>query len=189
MKRYFQGLGKFKAYAIVLAALLLGSISVLSAETTWFNFYSNKSTQDQVKLYWLTADGLRADKDLFNMYQWAQEGKLPNIKKLMERGAHGYSIPEFPTLTSNNIATLHTGATSKVHGIVEGAIRVEGHPLERASINGFSSASKKVAPTWAILEKAGKKTVVLSVPGSTPPETTEGVTIRGRWGNWGFYEF
>jgi predicted AlkP superfamily phosphohydrolase/phosphomutase len=189
--------GEFVKRKSIIRASLLGagvlavsgvfSASVLSADNSWFNFsWAKKSSPDQVKLYWLTADGLRADKDLFDMFRWAQEGKLPNIKKLMDRGVFGHSLPEFPSLTSNNIATLHTGATSKVHGIVEGAIRTEGYPLEKATINGFSSASKKVAPTWAILEKAGKKTVVMSVPGSTPPETSEGVTIRGRWGNWGF---
>jgi predicted AlkP superfamily phosphohydrolase/phosphomutase len=148
--------------------------------------WKNISNKNQVKLYWLTADGLRADNSLFNMYKWAQEGKLPNIKKLMDRGVYGYSVPNFPTLTSNNIATLHTGATAKVHGIIEGAMRTNGYPLEKGVINGFNSTSKQVAPSWSILEKAGKKTVVLSVPGSTPPELSDGVTIRGRWGNWGF---
>lgn len=141
---------------------------------------------ENVKLYWLTADGMRADENLFNMYKWAREGKLPNIKKLMDRGVYGYSTPEFPSLTSNNIATLHTGATAKMHGIIEGAMRAEGHPLERPVINGFSSGAKNVAPIWAILDKAGKKSVVLSVPGSTPPEGTGNIFIRGRWGNWGF---
>ena len=177
---------KTRSLVLVLASILLSSGAALSNDAQKFSFPGEKSKPEQVKLYWLTADGLRADTDLFDMYKWAQEGKLPNIKKLMDRGAHGYSIPAFPTLTSNNIATLHTGATPKVHGIVEGAMRQEGFPLEKPVINGFSSASKKVAPTWSILEKAGKKTVVLSVPGSTPPELAEGVTIRGRWGSWGF---
>lgn len=177
----------FLASAVFMFFSGIYSLKVLSAENTWFNpSPKQKSHNGQVKLYWLTADGLRADKELFDMFKWANEGKLPNIKKLMDRGAHGYSIPEFPTLTSNNIATLHTGASAKVHGIIEGAMRIEGHPLERAAINGFSSSAKKVAPSWAILEKAGKKTVVLSVPGSTPPELSDGVTIRGRWGGWGF---
>lgn len=184
-----MGSKKARAYSLILATLLICSgaysLKVVSAEYNWFSF-GGSAKSEQVKLYWLTADGLRADNNLFNMYKWAAEGKLPNIKRLMERGAYGYSVPEFPTLTSNNIATLHTGATAKVHGIVEGAIREAGHPLEKASINGFSSAAKKVAPSWAILEKAGKKTVVMSVPGSTPPEIANGVTIRGRWGNWGF---
>lgn len=192
LKRHVKfRLGKTRISSFALTGLLIFmgvfSFSTLSAETSWFSFFSSKeSRQDQVKLYWLTADGLRADTDLFNMYKWAREGKLPNIKKLMDRGVYGYSTPSFPSLTSNNIATLHTGTTPKVHGIIEGAMRAEGHPLEHPVINGFSSASKNVAPTWAILEEAGKKAVVLSVPGSTPPELTEGVTIRGRWGNWGF---
>lgn len=188
MLRDHFGSARVRAISLALGALLIGSgvysFSVLSSEEKGFSFSSGE--QSPVKLYWLTADGLRADRDLFDMYRWAQEGKLPNIKRLMDRGAYGYSVPEFPSLTSNNIATLHTGATSRVHGIVEGAIRVQGHPLERPVVNGFNSASKKVAPTWSILENAGKKTVVLSVPGSTPPEIADGVTIRGRWGNWGF---
>ncbi len=190
MKRKLLGSGKRGLYTAALVVIFLCggifSISASSADSKWFKFFShNKSHPDQVKLYWLTADGLRADK-MFDMYKWAQEGKLPNIKKLMDRGVYGYSVPEFPSLTSNNIATLHTGATAKVHGIIEGAMHVEGYPLEKAAINGFSSAAKKVAPSWSILENAGKNTVVLSVPGSTPPELSEGVTIRGRWGNWGF---
>lgn len=172
---------------IVFFVAILYGLRVFSVETKWFKFSSEeKASEKSIKLYWLTADGLRADKDLFNIYKWAQEGKLPNIKKLMDKGAYGYSTPYFPTLTSNNIATLHTGATAKIHGIVEGGMRIEGFPLDKPTINGFSSASKKVAPSWAILENAGKKTVVLSVPGSTPPEIQEGITIRGRWGNWGY---
>ena len=27
--------------------------------------------------------------------------------------------------------------------------------------------------------------VLLSIPGSTPPELEKGITIRGRWGGWG----
>ena len=182
MNRIFVALG-----ALPLLGLGAYSLSVHSAESSLFSFYSGEAPRrEQVKLYWLTADGLRADQDLFNMYRWAREGKLPNIKKLMDRGTYGYSVPAFPTLTSNNIATLHTGASAKVHGILEGAMRAEGSPLAQPVVNGFSSASKNVAPSWSILEKAGKKTVVLSVPGSTPPELREGVTIRGRWGNWGF---
>src|ERR1700722_15356245 len=107
--------------AMLLLALVLitgaYSISALSTEAPLFSF-GKESSPSQVKLYWLTADGLRADTGLFNMYKWGREGNLPNIKKLMDRGAYGYSLPEFPSLTSNNIATLHTGATAKVHGII-----------------------------------------------------------------------
>jgi len=41
----------------------------------------------ELKLYWFVPDGFRAEPDLFNIYQWAEEGKLPNIKKLMDGGS------------------------------------------------------------------------------------------------------
>lgn len=169
----------------LLLLLVLGGAFLLLFGFGNSPFRSSLAAPKDAKLYWFIADGMRAEEDLFTVYKWAKEGKLPNIKKLMENGAYGYSIPDFPTLTSTNIASLLTGAKPITHGVVEGAMRTEGTPLAKPSINGFSSASKKVAPIWTTLENVGKKVVLLSVPGSTPPELKNGVTIRGRWGNWG----
>lgn len=138
------------------------------------------------KLYWFIPDGMRADPEEFNIYQWAQEGKLPNIKKLMEEGSYGYSIPDFPSHTPVNFASLLTGSHPTTHGISDGPMHVEGAPLVTPSAAGFSSISKRVAPIWTIMERDhNKKVVLLSVPGSTPPELNKGITIRGRWGGWG----
>ncbi len=137
------------------------------------------------KLYWFIPDGARAEPDMFTVFKWAEEGKLPNIKKMMENGAYGYSIPDFPSHTPTNFASLLTGAHPGVHGISDGPMHVEGAPLARPSVGGFSSTAKKVAPIWKVLEDAGKKVALLSIPGSTPPELDHGITIRGRWGGWG----
>lgn len=146
-------------------------------------FYPQKPKT--IKLYWFIPDGMRADPELFNIYKWAEEGKLPNIKKLMENGAYGFSIPDFPSHTPTNFASLLTGSHPSVHGIADGPMHVEGYPLEKPSVKGFSSTAKKVPPAWVIFENIGKKVVLLSVPGSTPPELKKGITIRGRWGGWG----
>lgn len=137
------------------------------------------------KVYWFIPDGLRAEPDIFTIYKWAEEGKLPNIKKMMEKGSYGYSIPDFPGHTPVNFASLLTGAHPTVHGIADGPMHTEGFPLAKPSAPGFSSTSKKVAPIWKVLEEAGKKVALLSIPGSTPPELENGITIRGRWGGWG----
>lgn len=138
------------------------------------------------KLYWFIPDGVRAEPELFDVFKWAKEGKLPNIKKLMEMGSHGYSIPTFPSHTPVNFATLLTGTYPEVHGVADGPMRIEGHPLARPSVGGFSSTARKVPAIWSILEKQGKDVVVLSIPGSTPPELRyNGIIIRGRWGGWG----
>ncbi len=165
---------KFLFILVILAALLIFVSSTQLAEKP-------KTT----KLYWFIPDGMRAEPYLFNIYKWAKEGELPNIKKMMDNGAYGYSIPDFPSHTPTNFASLLTGAHPVVHGVADGPMHIEGFPLDKPSVAGFSSTAKKVSPIWIHMENADKKTVLLSVPGSTPPELKNGITIRGRWGGWG----
>lgn len=147
--------------------------------------FAPSSPKQHVKLYWFIPDGMRAEPDVFAIYQWAKEGKLPNIKKLMDRGTYGYSYPNFPSHTPTNFATLLTGSMPEVHGVDDGPMREVGKPLDAVAVPGFRSTAKKVAPMWKTLEEAGMKVAILSVPGSTPPEVQKGVVIRGRWGGWG----
>lgn len=137
------------------------------------------------RLYWFVPDGMRADPKVCDVFGWARQGKLPNIKKMMDNGAWGYSIPVFPSHTPVNFATLMTGAYPEVTAVSDGPMRIEGRPLSMPSVNGFSSTAKKVPPIWKTLEDAGLKVAVVAVPGSTPPELDAGWTVRGRWGGWG----
>lgn len=148
-------------------------------------FYFKSAATGQLKLYWFIPDGMRAEPNLFNVYQWAKEGKLPNIKKLMDRGSYGYSYPNFPSHTPANFAALLTGTYASVNGVDDGPMREIGKPLDKVAVPGFRSTAKKVPPIWKTLEDAGMKVAILSVPGSTPPEVNRGVVIRGRWGGWG----
>ena len=137
-------------------------------------------------LHWFIPDGFRADPTTFNVFQWAEQGKMPHLQALMKRGSYGYSIPAFPTHTPANFATLLTGSTPRVHGVADGPMHVDGHPLDRPAVSGFSSTARKVPAIWSLMEDAGKSVFLLSVPGSTPPELGPGgVTVRGRWGGWG----
>ena len=137
------------------------------------------------KLYWFIPDGTRAEPYLFDIYAWAKEGKLPNIKRMMDQGAYGYSQPVYPGHTPVNFATLLTGAYPERHGVADGVMHTEGNPLDRPSLGGFSSTAKKIEPIWVTLEKQGKTVALLSLPGSTPPELEKGYTMVGRWGGWG----
>ncbi len=137
------------------------------------------------RLYWFIPDGMRADPYQFDVFKLAEEGRYPNIKKMMDNGAYGYSIPTFPGHTPVNFATLLTGAYPEVHGVSDGPMRVEGAPLDKPSISGFSSTAKRVPAIWRIFERRGLKVALVSIPGSTPPELDAGITIRGRFGGWG----
>ena len=161
---------------------LLILIGILLILAYFFKIQTNKT---QLKLYWFIPDGVRAEPDLFNMFQWARDGKLPNIKQLMDKGSYGYSYPNFPSHTPTNFATLLTGAYPEVHGVNDGPMHVLGKPLDKVAIGGFRSTAKKIEPIWKTLEEAGFKVALLSIPGSTPPEINKGVVLRGRWGGWG----
>lgn len=143
------------------------------------------SDPHKTKLYWFIPDGLRAEPDVFQIYQWAQEGKLPHIRKMMEKGTYGYSIPVFPGHTPANFATLFTGLLPRDHGVADGPLRDFGYPLKIVSRSGFSSSAKEKDPIWYTLEKRGFSFSLLSVPGSTPPEISNGNIVKGRWGGWG----
>ncbi|MCL4338148.1 alkaline phosphatase family protein [Patescibacteria group bacterium] len=167
---------KTAAVIILLILIIFGVSKVISPKT---------QPQNTLKLYWFIPDGVRAEPGLFNIYKWAKEGKLPNIKKLMEMGSYGYSFPTFPSHTPVNFAALLTGAYPEVNGVDDGPMHAIGSPLDKVAVGGFRSVARKVPAIWKTLEDAGMKVAVLSVPGSTPPEIQKGVVIRGRWGGWG----
>lgn len=161
--------GKMRSFLLVLSLLLSQAAPAAAA----------------AKLYWFVPDGLRGAGGEFDIFKMAEEGHLPNLKKMMAAGSYGYSVPVYPSHTPSNFAALMTGAYPEVNGVPDGPMRIEGYPLAKPSVTGFSSTAKKVAPIWKLLEKAGLRTAVLSVPGSTPPEIDYGTVVRGRWANWG----
>ncbi len=166
-----------------VAALLLGTGFYLFLRKTLF---LPLAQSEKPKLYWFIPDGLRTDPHLFTLFAWAEQGKLPNIKKMMDHGAYGYSIPIFPSHTPINYASLLTGVLPRQHGVVDGPIRLFGYPLKTITQSGFSSTTKLVEPLWVTLDRLGITSTLLSVPGSTPPEVFSGQVVRGRWGGWGF---
>lgn len=163
--------------------LFVGVIILCAAGAVMYQ--RSQTPKHHIKLYWFIPDGVRAEPSVFTVFEWAKEGKLPNIKKLMDRGTYGYSYPNFPSHTPTNFAALLTGSYPAVNGVDDGPMREVGKPLNAVAVPGFRSTAKKVAPIWKTLEEAGMKVAILSVPGSTPPEVQKGVVIRGRWGGWG----
>ncbi len=81
------------------------------------NTANPEEKESSLKLYWFIPDGMRAEPSLFNIYAWANEGELPNIKKIMNQGSYGFFVPVFPTHTPVNFATLLTGSHPKTHGV------------------------------------------------------------------------
>ncbi|MCK5602913.1 alkaline phosphatase family protein, partial [Candidatus Pacearchaeota archaeon] len=180
-------LRNYRAFVCSLLILIsLGSVHLFLIDRAFAE--SDTISEDQPifkKLYWFIPDGMRAEPYVFNIYEWAKEGKLPNVKRMMDNGSYGFCKPVFPGHTPVNFATLFTGAYPEVHGVADGPMHIEGRPLTKPSIGGFSSTAKMVEPIWVTLERENRVVGLLSIPGSTPPELEFGYTINGRWGGWG----
>ena len=106
--------------------------------------------------------------------KYMDEGKMPNLKKIVERGAAREDLVLLgaqPTVTPSQWTTLGTGAYPSTHGITQFNRCVPGR-IEQMAYN-FDSRNCKAEPAWNCLAEAGRKTLVFHWPGSAWPPTSD----------------
>lgn len=102
--------------------------------------------------------------------RFLDEGKLPNIQKMLEQGAAREDLMMLggvPTITPPMWTTLSTGAYPMTHGITC-YFNTAGTDLSRLA-NNFDSTKVQAEQLWEVTAKAGKKTLVWTWPCSWPP--------------------
>ena len=102
------------------------------------------------------------------------EGKMPNLKKLVEKGSARHDLRLLggvPTITPPMWTTLATGAYPMTHGVEDFNINMKGE----LDINFAGIYSKYVhaEPLWNVTAEAGKKTLVWHWPGGAWPPTSD----------------
>ena len=102
------------------------------------------------------------------------EGKMPNLKKLIESGSAREDLRllgAVPTITPPMWTTLSTGAYPMTHGVEDFNINLKGE----LDINFAGIYSKYVhaEPLWNVTAEAGKKTLVWHWPGGAWPPTSD----------------
>lgn len=112
-----------------------------------------------------------------------KEGKMPNLKKLMDIGSCREDLMMLganPTITPPMWATLATGSYPMTHGIMDYNVSAEND--KDITLGAFSSRFLKAEPLFNVTAKAGKKTLVMHWPGGSFPPTIESenlITIDG----------
>lgn len=109
-----------------------------------------------------------------------QEGKLPNIKRLIDEGvwAENCLVP-YPTITPPNWTTIATGAWAGTHGITCF------HLSESAGIEldkpyqAFLTQDCQAEYIWESAEKIGKKSIIVNYPTTWPPIIKQGIQLGG----------
>lgn len=102
-----------------------------------------------------------------------REGKMPNVQKLLDRGAARSDLVMLgahPTITPPMWTTLACGCNANVHGIVQFSRKAEA--MDKQTYN-LDSRLCKAEPLWNVFAEAGKKTLVWHWPGSSWPPTSE----------------
>ena len=127
----------------------------------------NKALTEKVLMLGIDGMDPRYTRRLVN------EGKLPNVKKLMELGACRDDLMLLganPTITPPMWATLATGAYPMTHSIQD--FNLSGEDLE-ITYTAIYSTYMKAEPLWDITAKAGKKTLIMHWPGGAWPPTMD----------------
>ncbi|MBI4770816.1 MAG: alkaline phosphatase family protein, partial [Chloroflexi bacterium] len=107
--------------------------------------------------------------------KWAGEGRLPNLSRLMERGAAGILRTVNPPLTPAAWSSLATGMVPAKHGIYDHIYR---RP-ESYDIAPTNSRLRAARPVWQIISEHGGQVGVVNVPETYPPMAVNGFLISG----------
>ncbi|MDA8217492.1 MAG: alkaline phosphatase family protein [Dehalococcoidales bacterium] len=125
---------------------------------------------EATKVMVLGIDGPFTDR----VYQYAQDGKLPTIKSLIDNGAWTVNcMVPFPTITPPNWTSIATGAFPGTHGITCFNAHNPGDDLHEVH-QAFLGRENQAEALWSSAARAGKHSIVLNWPSSygITPENT-----------------
>jgi predicted AlkP superfamily phosphohydrolase/phosphomutase len=106
---------------------------------------------------------------------WRQ-GKIGTLKALADRGQHGILRSTNPPLTPTAWTSFITGVDPGVHGVF-GFVAVDPHDYRMRLIPG---GARRVSTLMAGLDRAGVRTVSVTIPWTYPPERLEhGAEVPG----------
>ena len=106
---------------------------------------------------------------------WAEEGKLPTFKKLMEEGVWGELESTIPPFSPASWSSFMTGKNPGKHGVLGFTQLIENSYNFRYINREFLYGE----PFWKILNRHGYKTGILNVPFTYPPDKVDGFIIAG----------
>jgi len=111
------------------------------------------------------------------------QGKLPNIAAIAEKGIFGSILSPYPTVTPNNWTSLVTGAWAGTTGITDYHVHHPGDPLNVIHL-GFNTKECRAEYLWDAAERAGKKVLLMKYSASWPPTIKKGIQVDGCGPNW-----
>lgn len=104
---------------------------------------------------------------------WAEQGYLPNFKRLLDEGVSCDLLTTFPPVTSPAWPSFMTGMNPGLHGVFD-FIRPKGGDYDMVN-----STSIRQPTLWDWLSSAKLRVGVINVPVTFPPRPVNGFMIAG----------
>lgn len=109
------------------------------------------------------------------MDPWLDEGHLPNIQRLIERGTRASLRSVILPFTPQAWGSFMTGMNPGNHGVFGFKEKEEG----RYSFQFVNNKSIRSRTLWKYLSDHGKKAILVNIPMTYPPESIEGIIVGG----------
>lgn len=109
------------------------------------------------------------------IHPWVAEGKLPTLARLLREGTSARLASVLHPFTAQAWSTMVTGGNAGKHRIFdfwERDLHSYGFRLTNASYRALPAL-------WTLLSRAGRRTLVVNVPMTFPPEPVNGLLISG----------
>ena len=103
-----------------------------------------------------------------------QAGALPNLKRLMSKGAWGQLASTLHPISPTAWASFMTGMNPGKHGVFDFV-----GPDEDGRFRVVSGGAVRAETLWARLSRAGRRVAVVNVPMTYPPEPVNGFLVSG----------
>ncbi|MBN1826578.1 MAG: alkaline phosphatase family protein [Candidatus Eisenbacteria bacterium] len=106
---------------------------------------------------------------------WIEEGILPNLARLRAEGCRGDLESVLPPLSAPAWTSAITGVNPAKHGIFDFELvdRRKFLPVPATSLDRRAKAA------WEYMTESGRRSVVISVPVTSPPDSVDGIMISG----------
>jgi predicted AlkP superfamily phosphohydrolase/phosphomutase len=106
---------------------------------------------------------------------WIESGELPNLQRLVRRGASGRLETTHPPVSASSWNSYVTGMNPGKHGVVD-FVQPE---LGSSRVAMTGGASRRTQSLWDWLNAAGYRAGLVGIPVTYPPEPVDGFMISG----------
>jgi predicted AlkP superfamily phosphohydrolase/phosphomutase len=127
------------------------------------------------KVFVLGIDGLTFDL----LIPWAQEGKLPHFAQLLEEGSSTQLVSVVPPSSPPAWTSATTGVNPGKHDIFAFIKGVQLDANGQLDLIFYTARDRMADPLWVLLTERERRSVVINVPCTSPPDSVLGIMISG----------